>query len=318
MRRPAPVTVRREARTSRLGVVWTFFAIFVVATLLSVFVVLMQRRWTQGGQRAVLLIEPANADLRQRLSIVLTQPGQRQAVLLRLPPNQGVATFQQGQYESDALAGFIRLEKMDWAQLRLLVGLQYGVAVDDIVWVRDEVTTWPQVQAALTPLLWAQLPTTLTYADRWQLWWQVRRIPAGAVQVPDLSRWQLETGILDTSAYDRAVSRWLEDAQIRASGMTVAVENGTPLQGLGGRVARALTLLGFEVVAVDSVAPTEKSMLLRAEETSNAASRWGESRLRTLIPQLPKSTQDQAHIQLRRSDWVVVLGQDIMKTKITH
>lgn len=290
---------------------WTLprvlIAIAVLAWFLTIFILFRQRKWEGAEQRAVLLIQSVPGEVRQPLSIVVLKPGEK-IYLLQVSPQQKIETpFNYGIYTSDALAGLTQLENLDWEYLEYTVALEFGVALDGVIWTDTPVTNRSELSSLSLQALLNRKANTLAWWDRMTLWRRVQQAPSYQVESIDLQQYLISgSQLLDTTRYDRWAELYLQDSTLRASGYSVAVQNGSGIEGYAGRVGRMLGLMGYDLRSIDTVGTSTISELLWAQEPKNE---WASKRLgailETFTQRVDANTAEQA-----RSQAVVRLGTD--------
>ncbi len=294
---------------------WVFGVIFVISLILTVFVLFMQRQWRHTGQRVVLLVHENEDPVRKPLTLAVLRLEEKEVTFLPIPAEQQIALEDNTvSYSSDALVGYTQLEERSWEYLQYILSLEYGLPIDGILWTG----TAPgkvgvgELREVARDALWRRAPTTLTYWDRLQLWRGLFGVPAHQVETLDgISQLLNEDDVLNTSEYQRQYFSVLQDPAIRNSGWSIAILNGSGIQGYASRVAGALEMMGYEVRGVDTVDETLDSEVLLApnEQTVFAEDIWAKYRLKDTFQHFAQST-DEEITRRRRSNAVIILGTD--------
>ncbi len=273
--------------------------------MMAVFILFMQRRWRSAGQRAIIIVHDTVDEVRKPLTIVVLDPNAPRLTILPLPPEKPILPLlNYGSYPSQGLVGLTQLEDLRWEFLTGSLALEYGAAVDGIIWSRQ---TKLLSRGELRSLIWQTIAnrasTTLAYWDRWQLLAMVEAIPDYKL---DLS-WSAEASADDQEKW---ASRTIQDNQIRQSGIAVAVQNAAGIPGLATRFARMARIMGFDVRNIENGETQVKSQLLyKPELIENAAGQWALQRLEMATGYL-NSKPDSNITQRLRSDLVIILGTD--------
>jgi hypothetical protein len=291
----------------------SFFLTALLSLFLVVFLLYRQRDWTLRGQRALVIVHEQQEGVRQNLTLVVADPLQSDLRILPLPPEQYVVTAlsRYGAYQTDALAGLTLLENLDWDFLQQSLAREYGVVVDGVVWTdQANVTTQAEVRRLSWSGVFNQSATTLSYWDRWTWWRLVGSVPSYQVEIAPMKDWIDEEGRLRDTPYEAWAETKIQDEQIRQSGLTVVVQNGTQLQGEANRVARMLRLIGYAVRNIDTVEKQESTkIVLGASREEQPEIAWALARLRDLYPRA-EVVVDDAAVQKARSDIVLIMGQN--------
>lgn len=290
----------------------SFLLIVSITSALVVFVMFMQHRWRLTGLRAIAVVHNTQDEVRKPLSIVVYEPEQKHTTVITVPRDQQLLLWSSpAQYAADALIGFAMLEDVEWQFVQFQLFLEYGVVVDGIVWSSlsvEELQTPRGVERLAWSLLRPRRESTLTYYDRWKWWSWTHRVlsPSYSNTTPPL----LTEQQLDNSSYDRWANTRVQDPQVRRSRWSIAIVNASGKQGQAQRLARGLRLLGYEVRQVDTIEPQEKSELVFApsKDSSTQEAEWARVRLREVLGWAVR--EDEALTSQRRSDAVVVIGQD--------
>jgi hypothetical protein len=314
-RLPAPPR-RSTSQTPRgkgLALWQSFFLTALLSLFLVVFLLYRQREWTLRGQRALVIVHEQKEGVRQKLTLVVVDPLQQDLRILPLPPQQYVITAltRYGAYQTDALAGLTLLENLDWRFLEQSLAREYGVVLDGVVWTDQQSIT---SQSDVRTLSWSgvlnQSKTTLAYWDRWTWWRLVGSVPQYQVELAPLQDWVDGDGRLRDTAYESWAETKIQDEQVRQSGLTVVVQNGSEAQGEANRVARMLRLIGYAVRNIDTIdRQTNTKIVLGSRREEKPEIAWAVTRLRDLYPHA-EVIEDESAVQKARSDVLLILGQD--------
>lgn len=121
----------------------------------------------------------------------------------------------------------------------------------------------------------------MTVIDALRLSWYADKsnvIDAGTFHLP-----------LQQAAVEKALDEIAVDKSLFREGLSISIENGSGIPGLGNKLAKTLTYLGVNVVSVRTVPETEKSILLYSTEAKNSITL---ERLIALFKIPAKSTQE--------------------------
>lgn len=300
----------------------SFLFTVLISVLLIVFVLFRQREWRQPGQRAVLIVQEGQDEVRRPLTIAISDPETPKLVLMPLPRNQYVAAAvaSYGTYQTDALVGLTQLEKLDWAFLKQTVTWEYGVVIDGVVWTKaSTVASLADVAKIAQAGIVNSLPTTLTYWDRWAWYQQLAKIPSYQGETVKLSDWLQPEGQLQELSYDAWAERTIQDSQVRRANLSVVVQNASGVQGQASRVARALRLIGFGVRNIETLPEQSNTKILLSPDLKRTEPvvRWGEERLKRLFPYA--GVEENSEITQRaRADMVLLLGTDQREALTLH
>jgi hypothetical protein len=288
--------------------IWRMFGlVFVLSTLLAIFILFRQRTWRGNNQRAFLVVYESPGEVRRPMSLVVLKP-QRKVQVIPLPPEQIMeAPFGYGNYTSDALVGLTVLENLRWDFLQYVVALEYGVGVDGIIWSeQSDMGKLTEVKKLALLAALNQRPTTLAFWDRLILWQWLLRVPAYQFEMVDVKTYlNNETHQLDQARYDRWAELYLQDTSIRQSNYSVVVQNGTGVDGYAGRVGRMLSLMGFYVRGLETINEQKESTLVIEKQNQN----WPGERLEMIL-KLWKKKRDTGLTTEKRVNAVLQLGTD--------
>lgn len=313
-RLPAPTRRPQSEKKRELGLWQSFFLTCFCTLALVLFLLYRQHRWVDRGQRTVVVIHPAtNEGVRQKLTLIVLDPLQSDVRILPLPPQQNVVTVlpRFGAYQSDALVGLTLLEKLDWQFLELTLAQEYGVVLDGAVWTQEQnISTLSDVKGLAWKGITRQSKTTFSYWDSWVWWRLLGTIPSHQVEVAPLTEWIDEEGRLREVPYETWAETKIQDEQIRQSGLSVVVQNGTEQQGQAQRTARMLKLIGYAVRNIETVTTQESTkIVLNPQRAEQGEVRWALQRLQDLYP-WAEVVEDAGTTQKARSDIVLILGKD--------
>ncbi len=308
--------IRRRQKSSKSwqgepGIFKYFALIFIISLGLAGFTLFMQRHWRDPGQRGVLIIHDGLDSVRKPLTLVVIDPESPRLVILPLPPEQSLTLLlNYGSYQSQALVRLTQLEKLRWDFLLSTLALQYGVALDGMIWTKlDKIESPGDLRSLALGSIFRQNPTTLAWWDRGRLLADLQRIPEHKVD-------RSFPTDADEAGLEQWASRLIQDTQIRHSGVTVAIQNGSGVQGLAARLSRMLRIMGYDVRALETVAEVSTSKLVfRPNFEENVGGHWARLRLQAVASFLSPETDAQLPEKLR-ADLVVIVGTDL-KTKFS-
>lgn len=316
-RRPARIVSERKLiRRSRFrriqgSPIGAFVLIFFASLFLAVFVLFMQRRWRAPGQRAIVIVHDAVDPVRKPLTIVIIDPQSPRLTIAPLPPERSFSPLLgYGTYQSQALVGLTQLDGLKWDFLTGSLSLELGVALDGIIWSRSEkIESRGDVRAAVLAVLANRSATTLAYWDRGRLLAMLESIPDYKLDISFPAQ-------ADEDAVEKWAARTIQDNQIRSSGITVAIQNASGIQGLATRYSRMLRIMGYDVRNIETIPEQTRSRLVhRPEAESTSQGQWAIHRLVVAASYLEKEV-DEELAQKLRSDLVLVLGTD-MRERLT-
>jgi len=304
--------IRRRRQSSSVAAdssqsIWKAFGIiFLLSTVLSVFILFRQRQWQGDHQRAVLVVHSVGDEVRQPLSLVIVKP-ENKIQVLPLPPDQIVETpLDYGGYATDALVGLTQLENLRWEYLTYAVSLEYGVAIDGIVWSKEpDLKNLSQVRKLAFLALINRQPSTIVFWDRFKWWVWLQRVPSYQFESVDVAQYVDGNRRLDQARYDRWAELYLQDSAIRGSDYSLIVQNGTGVDGYAHRVGRMLGLMGFYVRGLETIDGLEKSAVL----LEKGAEPWSAQRLQSVFSSFP-SKKDPGLVEEKRTNAVLRVGTD--------
>lgn len=299
-RSPAP---RQYFQWFRHGPWGAFLVVFLLSTLLAVFVLFMQRKWRDRGQRAVVIVHDAVDVVRKPLTVVVIDPETPRLTIMPLAPERSISPLLgYGNYQTQALVGLTQLEKLRWEFLMGSLSLELGTAIDGILWTDlSEVSDQGDIRSIVLSSVANQKATTLAYWDRWRLLAMVESIPDYKVDVSFPAD-------ADEAALEKWAARTIQDSQIRSSGMTIAIQNASGIQGMAARYSRLLRIMGYDVRNIETVEVQGESQLV-VRSTLDESS-WEVQRVQAAVPYL-RTKKDDALPEKLRSEMVVVLGEDM-------
>jgi len=284
-----------------------FGLVFVLSVLLTTFILFRQRHWRGSHQRAVLIVHEGQDEVRQPLSIVVLKADKKVQVL-PLPPQQVIETpLDYGSYNSDALVGLTQLEKLRWDFLTYTVSLEYGVAIDGIIWTKQpDLPQLSQVRKLSLLAMLNQRPSTMSWWDRLSMWQYLQQVPAYQFELVEVQQYvDQSTHRLDQTRYDRWAELYLQDPEVRGSDYSLVVQNATSVNGYATRVGRMLGLMGYYVRGLETVEEdTGTTLLLEKGDQS-----WPGKKLQLFLDALPQK-RDNELTQEKRTNAVLRLGND--------
>ncbi len=287
--------------------VWRVFGlIFFLSTVLTGFLLFRERQWRGDHQRAVLVVHQVKDEVRQPLSLVVVKT-ENKVQVLPLPPQQVIQTpLDYGNYTSDALVGLTQLENLRWEFLTYAISLEYGVAIDGIVWTQEaELSSLSKVRKLAFFALVNNQPSTMVFWDRFKWWGWLQRVPSYQFELVDIHQYLTDANRLDEPRYDRWAELYLQDASIRGSDYSLVVQNGTGVDGYAHRIGRMLGLMGFYVRGLETIDGLERSAVLLEKGTTP----WSGQRLESVFSFFT-TKRDQALVEEKRTNAVLRVGSD--------
>jgi len=283
-------------------------AIALVAWVLTIFILFRQREWSGNQQRGIIVIESRPGEVRQPLTLVIMKPDNK-VLLMPIPAQQKIETpFNYGTYSSDALVGLTQLEELDWEYLEYTLALEFGVALDGIVWSDTPVRSLGDLRSLGLQALLNRKANTLAWWDRATLWRWLQEVPSYQLETVDMSNYLIgDTNMLDTTRYDRWAELYLQDSAIRANGFSISVQNGSGIEGYASRVGRMVGLMGYDLRSIDTVGTSTISELLWAETLQR--DNWSAQRLQSVLAPF-RARVDQGANEQSRSQAIIRLGTD--------
>ena len=265
----------------------------------------MQRKWRGVGQRGVVIVHNSVDEVKKPLTLAVIEPSSGSLTLLPLGPEKSVSTaLEHGLYPTQALVGLGQLEKLDWSFLLTTLSLEYGVVLDGVIWSSEsQVVSVADVRDAAWTALRPGAQTTLPFWDRISFWLLAQRISDYRVNTDFDPEWS-------SDIFDRWAGKELQDPQIRGSGLTLAIQNGSGIPGLATRFSRSLKLMGYDVRSVETVDTRKTSELVLGDVgKKNTTQLWAQNRLRALFSELSVRNNPDL-LTDTRSDGVVIFGTD--------
>jgi hypothetical protein len=192
-----------------------------------------------------------------------------------------------------------------WEFVLNTLSLKYGIALDGIIWTKAaKVDSKGAVAGVALSALLRRSPTTLSFWDRGKLL-------AGVQAIPEYQVDRSFPTVASEEELDKWAGRAVQDTRIRSSGLTVAIQNASGVQGLAARLSRMLRLMGYDVRAIDTVPEQADSRLVfRPELDREASGHWAKLRLLAAASYLTPQTDTVLPDKLR-ADLVVVIGTDL-------
>lgn len=291
---------------------WTlsrvFLAIALLAWVLTIFILFRQSEWSGKQQRGVILIESRPDEVRQPLTLVIMKPDNK-VFVMPIPAQQKIETpFNYGTYSSDALVGLTQLEQLDWEYLEYTLALEFGVALDGIIWTDTPASSVGELRSLGLQAVLNRKASTVSWWDRMTWWRWLQQVPTYQLETLDMSNYLIgDTNMLDTTRYDRWAELYLQDPDIRGNGFSVSVQNGSGIEGYASRVGRMVGLMGYDLRSIDTVGTSTISELLWAETLQR--DNWSAQRLQEVLEPF-RARVDQGANEQARSQAIIRLGTD--------
>lgn len=300
--------------------------LFLAGLVVAFFILKRQSNWDGVSQRTFVVISGDAQSSTRHLTLVMVRGKEKTATVLPLPDNLLIETLRgYGPYKVESLPGLGKLEKLPHTFITQSLAFGMGIDVRDLIIVAvDPSLTTPQgLQKLLTQTLLLNAESSLAYYDRYVMWTVFGSMRRDQVNVVDLlsanvvKRSTVPGGELTYSAdivkMDVLISQLFSDIEYQKERKVIAVVNTTTEARLATRVARALTMMGVDVVNIQQVSQTLEHTKLEYEdkklETSRAA-----SLIRSLFSLSPsaEAVSPQHSIEYR-ADLVLFLGTDAAK-----
>lgn len=299
-----------------------FFVIFALSLGLWGWITYRGRIWREEGQRAILIVHPVTNEVSTPLSIAVWRPERRELLLLPLPPELKFrASHNNESYDLASLPRLSAIENWPEVRMRREVSLQFGVVLDGAL----KVNTSPAdltAQQLIGESAWAlvgQRESSLQLWDR-LTWWQ------GLRQTDTLRRekitfdpdWLVADGTLNTGNFDTFARLRFQDERVRRSQWAVRVLNSSGVAGEASRQGRALELIGFNVLLLDTQVNAGESRLRLAADQADQTSQeseesdlnWARSRLQELYADWPLEI-DASLPEQKRVEAEIITGQGL-------
>lgn len=295
--RHARTEARKEGLESRrvrrfLPIIQLFvpFLILAVAFAIAVGIIMRKSRWDRIGQYGILVVTDHPNQSAKSLALLIVRGKENAATLLPLPDTLLVETLRgYGLYKTSSLFGLADLEKLPPTFVEQTLGFQFGVSVQDFIEVQpryaqqsDQPMTPSTLQRMFAQSLLFRLPSSLSYFDRYRLWkffGAIRKDQLGIIDTLSSSLIKLvdqhpkdekpKDEILyvpDFLKLDAFIGSLFADPDIRKENKAIAVVNTTSETHLATRVARALNLMGFNVVNITQTPNTLEKTRLDLEQ----------------------------------------------------
>lgn len=302
------------------------FLLFLAGTVVAMYILKRQSSWDGLSQRTFVVISGDVQSSTRHLTLVMVRGKEKTATVLPLPDNLLVETLHgYGPYKVESLPGLGKLEKLPHTFITRSLAFGMGIDVRDVIIVSGapSFTTPSGLQKLLMQTLTFKAESSLAYYDRYTLWTVFGSMRRDQVNVVDVlsanvvKRSTVPGGELtytsDIIKMDVLISQLFSDIEYQKERKVIAVVNTTTEARLATRVARALTMMGVDVVNIQQVSQTLEHTKLEYEdkklETSRAA-----SIIRSLFSLSPsaEAVSPQHSIEYR-ADLVLFLGTDAAK-----
>lgn len=188
------------------------------------------------------------------------------------------------------------------------LGVILGVPIDAFVALREDVSLQKGSINAFLPTLLQKITfrrdnvkTNMTFIDAARLWMFVRKIPTHGILEKTYIFPSNSIDNLDVGELDSLISSLFADHTITEEKRSIQIINASGISGLGNRMARIVTNIGGNVIAVttgDSVLPVSEIVYSEAES-------YTLEKLQQLLRKKGVNTYKQAI-----SDIVVIVGKD--------
>lgn len=320
------------------------FFIVVVAFAIGMRMIMQKSRWDGVGQYGVLVVTDHPNQSAKSLAFLIVHGKENTATLMPLPDTLLVETLHgYGQYKVSSLLGLAELEKLPPAFVLQTLGFQFGVNIQDLIEVQPQRNQQsdPQSSQPMTPSTLQQMfaqslvfrvPSSLSYFDRYRLWKFFASMRKNQLSIIDVLSSSLVKPVdqqpidqqpidqkpkgetlyaPDFLKLDALIHSLFADPDLRKEDKAIAVINTTGEARLATRVARALNLMGYDVVNI--------------AQTSNAIGKthldlgqkelFSTKTVQTLQPFFSLETKEvtvsQQHALEYRADIVLFLGTDM-------
>lgn len=346
--RHARTEARKEGLESRharqyLPIIQLFvpFLILAVAFAIAVGMIMRKSRWDGVGQYGILLVTDHPSQSAKSLALLIVRGKENTATLLPLPDTLLVETLRgYGVYKASSLFGLADLEKLPPAFVEQTLGFQFGVNVQDLIEIKPQINQQisQQINQPMTPSvlqrMFAQsllfrLPSSLSYSDRYRLWkffGAMRKDQLGIIDtlssslIKPVDQHTKDEKPKDEIVYvpdflklDAFVSSLFADPDIRKENRAIAVVNTTGEARLATRIARALNLMGFNVVNIAQTSNTLEKTRLDLEQKELFPTKTVQTVQDFFRLDTKEVIVNQQHALEYRADIVLFLGADIAK-----
>lgn len=297
--------------------------LFLSGAVVAFFILKRQSSWDGQSQRAFVVISGDAQSSTRHLTIVMVRGKEKSATVFPLPDSLLVETlYGYGPYKAESLPGLGKLEKLPYTFITQSLAFGMGIDVRDVIVVSGDpsLTTPTGLQKLFMQTLLLKAESSLSYYDRYTLWalfGSVRRDQMTSVDVLStnvLKRNAIPGGELTYSAdiikMDALIPQLFSDVEYQKERKVIAVINTTTESKLATRVARALTLMGADVVNIQQVSQTLERTRLEYEDEKIKSSR-SVSLIRSLfgLASSAEAVSPQHSVEFR-ADIVLFLGND--------
>ncbi len=339
--RHARTEARKEDLESRrvrryLPIIQLFipFLILAVAFAIAVGMIMRKSRWNGVGQYGILVVTDHPNQSAKSLALLIVRGKENTATLLPLPDTLLVETLRgYGLYKTSSLFGLADLEKLPPAFVKQTLGFQFGVNVQDLIEVKSHINQ--QINQPMSPSviqhifaqsLFFRLPSSLSYFDRYRLWkffGAMRKDQLGIIDtlssslVKPVDQHPKDEKSKDEILYvpdflklDAFVGSLFADPDMRKENKAIAVVNTTSEARLATRVARALNLMGYNVVNIAQTANTLEKTRLDLEQKELFPTKTVQTLQAFFHFGKEEVTVSQQRALEYRADMVLFLGED--------
>ncbi len=302
------------------------FLLFLAGAVIAFFILKSQSSWNGVSQRTFVMISGDAQSSTRHLTMVMLRAKDKTATVLPLPDNMLIETlYGYGPYKVESIPGLGKLEKLPYTFITQTLAFSLGIDVRDVIIVSGDLTltTPSSLQKLFTQTLTLQAESSLPYYDRyvlWSLFGSMRRDQVNTVDILSanvLKRNTVPGGELTYTAdivkMDTLISQLFSNVEYQKERKVIAVVNTTTEARLATRVARALTLMGADVVNIQQTSQTMERTRLEYEKETLGTSHTA-SLIRSLFS-LSSSAEgvNPQHSLEYRADFVVFLGNDAAK-----
>jgi hypothetical protein len=302
------------------------FVMFVIGLVCSALLLLRQVRWNGERQFGFLVVSPvANQEKTYELTIVIARGGANPIILLPIPRGMMIEMLGgYGMYKSESLLGLVQLEKLDPEILLQSLTIALGVELEDMIVTpapKYPISTVSDLRNLAVDLLRFRVQSGMNYGDRYALLRYLQGLRSDQISVVDLLSSNLLNATdlpggeriftLNVVSFDAVASQIFSDLSYRKEGKAIAVVNTTGKAGLASRVARALGLIGMDVVNITQISPGVEKTYVDIDEKNTMSTNAVRSILQVLdIDKKELRISPQNTLQYR-ADIVIFLGEDV-------
>lgn len=202
----------------------------------------------------ILLLKSSKFDGAHRFNIYLSCGNMEDSIVSFSPENQSIVV--------------LNLKKQSMEEIRK----NLEVPIDDIILVKDN-DCEREISSQLAKGFFGEFKkTSLTTIDILRLWLFSKFVSSHSITTKDLSGLDLTDNLL----IDKIINGLFSDLTITSERLSIQIVNGTGISGLGNRLARLITNMGGEVVAINtSEKELSESKITYFDKNSYTAERLG-------------------------------------------